>query len=317
MKHNKLNESIEPEKLSEIEKFLSEEDFWFDGVDTTRDYGPEMIIVYNVHGDWKHDHLRMDCLLKDKFDLVLMRTEKSGPDTGDDSAHLNRIYLDRETRDAFQKLFSESVSRELQESEDIVFDETPNINMLDAVCEALPMASPATQDNIARYLEGGYFAESTFESLEDLADLIYNNIEDIAESLSEEDTQDLIDAGYLDEPECEIEIANSSDPQTDILSNDFDYQDPANYPSTVLPFDQVVEGADCETFDGKKGVVIAKGTLGSLIEYDTNHVTEDAGDFKDAPAIAIIPEDLDYTVVYIYGPNGAFVRKIFSKDLEA
>lgn len=94
---------------------------------------------------------------------------------------------------------------------------------------------------------------------------------------------------------------------------DFDYREPRDFPSTIKSFDDVLIGEDCETFDGKKGVVLEKGTLDEF--YDGSDIVKEvleSDEFSgDEPAIKVQLEILDEPSVYLYGEEYCFVRKVF------
>lgn len=75
-----------------------------------------------------------------------------------------------------------------------------NFSFYDAVAEALPMCSPAAQDEIADVAQN-FFGDDEYDSQEDLSNLIYNYIDNMvdANELSDETVKDLLDAGYIDE----------------------------------------------------------------------------------------------------------------------
>lgn len=95
---------------------------------------------------------------------------------------------------------------------------------------------------------------------------------------------------------------------------DYSLKDPAMFPSKVKPFADVVIGEDCETFDGRKGVVLQKGTLETLFDYGDSaailamETEEYAG---DEDAIVVQLEDADAPTLYPYSRETAFVRDVF------
>ena len=170
-----------------------------------------------------------------------------------------------------------------------------------ATYDALPGASPATQDNIAAECCNS-FDEDEYESVEDLSNLIYNSIEDIALELSVEDRKDLIDAGYLDDDGSLEESENPLD--------DFDAKDPKDFPSSTLPFESVAVGADCESFDGRKGTILAKGTLAELAD---NESYLDEGFSGEEDAVKVQFNDAEEPATYPYGREYVFVRRLIAE----
>lgn len=78
-------------------------------------------------------------------------------------------------------------------------EDSKGFTTLDAVCNAFPMASPYTQEVIAGWYENEAAIEE-FDSLEDFANHIVRDIENMLECEADEEiVQDLVDAGYIDD----------------------------------------------------------------------------------------------------------------------
>lgn len=80
--------------------------------------------------------------------------------------------------------------------------------------------------------------------------------------------------------------------------------------SNIKDFEDVCVGEDCETFDGKKGVVLEKGTLGDLFDGESvASLALESGDFLGTEnALKVQLDELDEPSLYPYGKNYVFVR---------
>lgn len=80
--------------------------------------------------------------------------------------------------------------------------EENEIDFHQAAADALPMCSPKAQDEIGNVAQN-YFDESEYDSEEELSNLIYNYIDNMADSgeFTEETKLDLINAGYIESDE--------------------------------------------------------------------------------------------------------------------
>lgn len=99
---------------------------------------------------------------------------------------------------------------------------------------------------------------------------------------------------------------------------DFDFRDPSKYPSTVKPFAEVAIGEDCETFDGRTGVVLNKGTVSELFDGQSSTIALalESGELtgeEDAILVQLLQDDCLEPVLFPYSKESAFVRKVFSE----
>lgn len=70
----------------EVENLLNAEDFWFDSVvvDTLSDPRVVDVQVWGVRGDWKHDHIRMDIVMREQYPGIVSKYNKDNESDGSD-----------------------------------------------------------------------------------------------------------------------------------------------------------------------------------------------------------------------------------------
>ncbi len=179
-----------------------------------------------------------------------------------------------------------------------------------AAADALPMCSPKAQDEIGDVAQN-YFDESEYDSEEELSNLIYNYIDNMADSgeLTEETKLDLINAGYIEsDEELEESVLNEAGNH---LKEDV---------SGEKSFDEVKEGDIGKDYAGNEVIILAKGSASNFNNADGFEEFVDLSDYD--------PEDADFNnqidaewpecvlvqfvedgseVVYSYGSDGVLV----------
>ena len=180
--------------------------------------------------------------------------------------------------------------------------EENEIDFHQAAAEALPMCSPKAQDEIGDVAQN-YFDESEYDSEEELSNLIYNYIDNMADSgeFTEETKQDLIDAGYIEsDEELNESVLNESVGEKS--------------------FDEVEEGDIGKDYAGNEVIILAKGPASNFSDADGFEEFVDLSDYD--------PDDTDFNnqidaewpecvlvqfvedgseVVYSYGSDGVLV----------
>ncbi len=180
--------------------------------------------------------------------------------------------------------------------------EENEIDFHQAAAEALPMCSPKAQDEIGDVAQN-YFDESEYDSEEELSNLIYNYIDNMADSgeFTEETKQDLINAGYIEsDEELNESVLNES--------------------AGEKSFDEVEEGDIGKDYAGNEVIILAKGPASNFSDADGFEEFVDLSDYD--------PDDTDFNnqidaewpecvlvqfaddgseVVYSYGSDGVLV----------
>lgn len=180
--------------------------------------------------------------------------------------------------------------------------EENEIDFHQAAAEALPMCSPKAQDEIGDVAQN-YLDESEYDSEEELSNLIYNYIDNMADSgeFTEETKQDLIDAGYIEsDEELNESVLNES--------------------AGEKSFDEVEEGDIGKDYSGNEVIILAKGPASNfsnadgfeefvdLSDYDPSDVDFNAQIDAEWPECVLVEFVEDGSeVVYSYGSDGVVV----------